>query len=173
MFVYVCVCVTVCVCVCQRAGGGRAEFIHRPRRHWSALIGHFEVVFLFFSPSLSPSLPLSVCILCAARCSVQNWMNDLEQARRAVLPWQPSLAQPVTAGCNSTPWILAGVATLIKRLSTSPPPPSPPHSVCPPPNPPPPPSPTTIFSHTSTCATTKESHRCTETICLKLTHKLI
>lgn len=41
-------------------------------------------------------------------------MNDLEKPRRAVLPWQRSLAQPVTAGCNSTPRILAGLATLIK-----------------------------------------------------------
>ena len=63
------------------------------------VIGHFEVVLR--SPFLFSSPP--VCIVCVARYSLQNWMNDLEPARRAVLPWQRSLAQPVTAGCNSTP----------------------------------------------------------------------
>lgn len=71
--------------------------------------GHFEVIPLFLS--------LSVHITTrAARRSAQSWMNDLEQSRRAVLPWRRSLAQPLTAGCNSTPRILAGAATLIKRL---------------------------------------------------------
>ena len=66
---------------------------------------------LYLSRSLPPSRLFTgsvyrssfhPCASYVARSSVQSWMNDLEQAHRAVLPWQRSLVQPVTAGCNST-----------------------------------------------------------------------
>lgn len=104
-------CVCVRVCVRDEVEAGPSLFTDHSVTE-VLLIGHFEVVLLFslflsVFPSLSSFLSLSSSlppyILCAACCSVQSWMNDLEQAHRAVLPWQRSLAQPVTAGCNSTP----------------------------------------------------------------------
>lgn len=114
------------VCVC--GGGGYEVWAVRARRHWSALDWSLWSSFFFF-PS-PPLLSLSVFL------SLSPSASDVRRATRFRTGWttlsrraglcchdDEASLQPVTAGCNNTPWILAGLAVLIKmtlHVSSSP-----------------------------------------------------
>lgn len=118
----------------QRADG--LEVWVQGQRHWSALDWSLWSSFFFFIPPTLPTPPSPPLPSPSVFLSLSPSASDVRRAARFRTGWttlsrraglcchdDEASLQPVTAGCNNTPWILAGLATLIKmtlHVSSSP-----------------------------------------------------